>query len=79
MLCPGRKRPECCEHGPILLCMGLFSQFVSGLFDSDPPALAQADVRACLAASKAASRSVNFPFANPARAIMVGMGSVSKK
>ena len=36
MLCPARKRPECCEHGPILLCMGLFSQIVSGLFDSDP-------------------------------------------
>src|SRR5947207_2833106 len=24
---PGRKRRECCEPGPILLCMGLFSRF----------------------------------------------------
>src|SRR6478609_8022605 len=25
--CPGRKRAECCETRPILLCMGLFSRF----------------------------------------------------
>jgi hypothetical protein len=25
--CPGRKPHECCEPGPILLCMGLFSRF----------------------------------------------------
>ena len=43
------------------------------------PALAQAGVRACLAASNAASRSANLPFANPARAMMVGIGNVSKK
>jgi hypothetical protein len=39
----------------------------------------QADVRACLAASKAASRSANLPLAAPARAMMMGTGNVSKK
>ena len=40
---------------------------------------AYATVSACFAASNAASRAVNLPFANPARAMMVGIGSVSKK
>ena len=34
---------------------------------------------ACLAASNAASRSANLPLARPARAMMVGIGNVSKK
>jgi hypothetical protein len=38
-----------------------------------------ADVQIRLAASKAASRSANLPFAAPARAMMVGVGKVSKK
>jgi hypothetical protein len=43
------------------------------------PGYRQADVRVSLAASKAASRSANLPFAAPARATMVGAGNVSKK
>ena len=39
----------------------------------------QADVRLCFAASNAASRSANLPFAAPARAMMMGTGNVSKK
>ena len=33
---PGRKRRECCEPGPILLCMGLFWRFCVRPCDSTP-------------------------------------------